>query len=311
MDHPRYSTGYAALWNTLGLMVETHMLKPYAKRVDGTYHLMRQMIAITEKEGAQIKALRARDSTRTKYGAFYPTRWKIDSSQTSTLAFKGYKVDTLVSAVTGLPRLKYNRDSTFTKPVVYFDTFTPTDSIAIPKAYIIPKAWNEVLDLLALNQVTYEVLKKDTVMQVEAYEIVDFNTVKAPYEGHYLHYNTQVEARVKAVAFTAGDIVVPTDQPSFRYILETLEPQCVDSFFNWNFFDTILQRKEGFSPYVFEDTAARMLEQDTVLRAAFNERRATDPTFAQNGYTQLDWLFKRSPLYESAHNQYPVYRVLP
>ena len=27
MDSPRYSTGYTTLWNTLGMMVETHMLK--------------------------------------------------------------------------------------------------------------------------------------------------------------------------------------------------------------------------------------------------------------------------------------------
>jgi hypothetical protein len=140
---------------------------------------------------------------------------------------------------------------------------------------------------------------------------VDFNTVKSPYEGHYLHYNTQVEMSVKDVAFKAGDIVIPTDQPSFRYIMETLEPQSVDSFFNWNFFDAILQQKEGFSPYVFEDTAAKMLEQDTVLRAAFHEKKRGDQNFAKNGYAQLDWLFKKSPLYEAAHNQYPVYRLMP
>jgi len=29
LDSPRYSTGYTTLWNTLGMMVETHMLKPY------------------------------------------------------------------------------------------------------------------------------------------------------------------------------------------------------------------------------------------------------------------------------------------
>jgi hypothetical protein len=32
-DAPRYSTGYTTIWNTLGLMIETHMLKPYDKRV--------------------------------------------------------------------------------------------------------------------------------------------------------------------------------------------------------------------------------------------------------------------------------------
>jgi hypothetical protein len=311
MDHPRYSTGYTTLWNTLGLMVETHMLKPYAKRVEGTYQLMKEMIGIAEKEGVRIKELRQREMGRSKYGTHYPTAWQIDSSQTKSLSFKGYKVDTLVSDVTGLPRLKYHRDSTFTKPVTYYNVYKPIDSVPIPKAYVLKKAWNAPLELLALNQVAYEVLKKDTVLQVESYKIVDFNTVKAPYEGHYLHYDTQVEISLKDVAFKAGDIVISTDQPSFRYIMETLEPQCVDSFFNWNFFDAILQQKEGFSPYVFEDTAAKMLEQDTVLRAAFHEKKRGDQNFAKNGYAQLDWLFKRSPLYEAAHNQYPVYRVLP
>ena len=37
MDSPRYSTGYTTLWNVLGMMVETHMLKPYKQRVEGTY----------------------------------------------------------------------------------------------------------------------------------------------------------------------------------------------------------------------------------------------------------------------------------
>jgi hypothetical protein len=56
-----------------------------------------------------------------------------------------------------------------------------------------------------------------------------------------------------------GDIIVPTQQRAKRYLIETLEPQGSDSFFNWNFFDAILDRKEGFSDYVFEDVAAEML----------------------------------------------------
>lgn len=58
MDYPRYSTGYTTLWNTLGMMVETHMLKPYKQRVEGTYELMKVMIEITEEDGEQIAKLR-------------------------------------------------------------------------------------------------------------------------------------------------------------------------------------------------------------------------------------------------------------
>ena len=108
----------------------------------------------------------------------------------------------------------------------------------------------------------------------------------------------------------AGDFLVPTDQPGVRYLLETLEPQAVDSFFNWNFFDIILQQKEGFSPYVWEDLAKQILERDPVLQAAFEQRKAQDPDFAQNAYAQLDWLHKHSVHYEKAHLRYPIVRVL-
>lgn len=39
MDSPRYSTGYTTLWNTIGMMVETHMLKPYKQRVENRMNL--------------------------------------------------------------------------------------------------------------------------------------------------------------------------------------------------------------------------------------------------------------------------------
>jgi len=91
--------------------------------------------------------------------------------------------------------------------------------------------------------------------------------------------------------------------------LETLEPQAVDSFFSWNFFDTILQQKEGFSPYVWEDKAVEMLEQQPQLKKAFELKKSENTDFANNWYAQLDWLHKQSVHYEKAHLAYPVYRL--
>ena len=109
--------------------------------------------------------------------------------------------------------------------------------------------------------------------------------------------------------FKKGDYLIKTDQPGLRYLLETLEPQAPDSFFNWNFFDTILQQKEGFSPYVWEDKAKELLEDDTQLKNEFEEKKEKDSDFANNWYAQLDWLHKQSDNYEKAHLQYPVYRL--
>ena len=52
-----------------------------------------------------------------------------------------------------------------------------------------------------------------------------------------------------------------------------------------------------------------MLQSDPGLRMAFERKKSEDADFRENAYAQLEWLFKRSPNYEAAHLQYPVYRV--
>lgn len=310
MDSPRYSTGYTTLWNTLGMMVETHMLKPYKQRVEGTYHLMNKMIAIAEKDGSKIKELRKNARTQHQNWKHYPVTWAIDTTKSSTLDFKGFEADTLRSEVTGFKRLKYDRTRPFTKAVTYQNYFMPIDSVEIPEAYILKKGWRKITALLDRNEIAYTMVKEDSIIAVESYRIADYKTQQQPYEGHYPHYDTKVDKTIKSILFSEGDIRIPTNQTGVRYLLETLEPAAKDSFFNWNFFDVILQQKEGFSPYVFEDEALQMLQNDAALQTEFELKKETDKVFAANWYSQLDWLFKRSEHYETAHMQYPVYRVL-
>ncbi|ADV49622.1 M14 family peptidase [Cellulophaga algicola DSM 14237] len=309
IDHPRYSTGYTSLWNTLGLMVETHMLKPYKKRVEGTYELMRKMIEISETDGQKIKELRENYSENVQNLEYYPLKWEIDSTQTTTLNFKGFEADTLISEVTGFPRLKYNENKPFTKPTKYYNYYKGSESIKIPKAYILKKSNFKIITLLTKNEIAFTRIKKDTVVEVESYKIKEYKTYTNSYEGHYPHYDTKIAKSNQKVQFQQGDIYIPLKQKGIRYLIETLEPAATDSFFNWNFFDPILQQKEGFSPYVFEDIAAELLKTNSLLDEAFRLKKATDEAFAKDWYAQLEYIYQRSEYYEKAHNQYPVYRV--
>ncbi|MBW8200709.1 M14 family metallopeptidase [Flagellimonas abyssi] len=309
MDHPRYSTGYTTLWSTLGLMVETHMLKPYKQRVEGTYALMQSLIEVVEKEHDKIKTLRKETLEKNLELSEYYFNWQVDTTKTSTLDFKGFEVEQLTSEVTGLPRLKYNRDKPFTKETTYQDYFYPVDTVTVPAAYIVKKSWKRVIERLDANKIQYTAIKKDTTLLVEGYTIEDYDTRNAPYEGHYLHSNTKVTKHTKKVHFREGDLLIPTRQPGIRYLMETLEPQGADSFFNWNFFDTVLQRKEGFSPYVFEDVAIKMLQQDSLLLQEFETKKEAELNFANNWYAQLNWIFERSEHFEEAYMTYPIYRV--
>ncbi len=308
-DSPRYSTGYTALFNTLGMMVETHMLKPYGKRVEGTYELMKSFIAIADKDAQKINQLTQNDLTKYKEGNTYPISWKIDSSQSSTLNFKGFEGEMIPSKITGAKRLKYNTNKPFIKEVTYYNYFKPSNTVTIPEKYIIPKGWWNVKELLKLNNIKITYVTKDTIITASVYKIKSFETVNNAYEGHYMHYNTETEFNTELVQIRKGDYMVSTQQEGVRYIMETLEPSAPDSFFNWNFFDTILQQKEGFSPYVWEDMAAEFLENNPEIKKEFEAKKIVNPEFSANWYAQLDWIHKQSPNYEKSHLRYPIIRV--
>jgi len=270
---------------------------------------MRSMIKIVDRDSEKIKELRQNTIASNKKLKSYPLDWTIDTTKTSTIDFKGYEGSMIPSEITGAQRLKFNRNKPFIKEVTYRNHFVPKIEVSVPKAYIIPHGWHNVVELLELNDVEMTRFENDTTLTVEAYRIKDYNTRTNPYEGHYPHYKTQIETKSMEMTFNKGDLLVKTDQPAIRYLLETLEPQAPDSFFNWNFFDTILQQKEGFSPYVWEDKAKVLMRADPKMHINFNLKKTYDKEFADNWYAQLDWIHKQSGYYEKAHLQYPIYRI--
>lgn len=308
MDYPRYSTGYTTLFNTLGMMVETHMLKPYKQRVEQTYLLMHSMLTLIDNDYKNIKELRQQQFKLYNQANTYVLDWKIDSTKTTTLKFKGYEGNYINSKVTSGKRLFYNRQKPYTKDITYYNFVAPKNSITIPKGYMISKNWHKVINLLKMNNIELIQLKKDSIFTVESYKIDTYKTVTSPYEGHYMHYNTKVKTSTQKIRFNKGDYFISTSQPNIRYLLATLEPEAPDSFFNWNYFDTILQQKEHFSAYVFEDKAELILEKNQKLKALF-EAKKSDSAFAKNSYLQLDWIHKNSNHYETSHLQYPIYRI--
>lgn len=308
-DSPRYSTGYTTLFNTLGLMVETHMLKPYKIRVEQTYELMLSAFDFTETNSVIIKDLRLKATAELLAKKTYPIQYKVNQEKYRDLYFKGFEGKMIDSKVTNGKRLFYDKTKPFERVIKYYDEFAVTKEIEIPSAYILPQGWHKIVERLDHNNIEYSLLVKDTLIPVEVNHIKDFNTRKSPYEGHYLHYNTIISTSSENINFKKGDLYISTNQNGVRYLLETLEAEATDSFFNWNFFDTILQQKEGYSSYVFEDVAAQLLAENSSLKKEFEEKLKTDEAFSKNPRMQLDFIYKKSPHYEKAHLRLPVFKV--
>ncbi|WP_281632102.1 M14 family metallopeptidase [Flavobacterium luteolum] len=310
VDSPRYTTGYTSLFNTIGFVVETHMLKKYAERVKMTYEYMKTTLDFTDANYQKIKDLRIKNLEQYQPKKSYTLKWELDSTKATTFSFLGYEAGYKKSDATTGNRLYYDRNKPYKKDVPYIKEFKSVKEVVIPTAYIVPRGYWNIIDLLKNNNISFKPIKNDTIIEVESYRITDFKTVPSAYEGHYLHRNTTVTSKIVKMAFAKGDYIVPTNQKGVKYLVEAFEPEGVDSFFNWNFFDPILQQKEHYSEYIFEDTAGQLFKENPSLKAELEAKKQNDREFAKSSQAQLDWIYKHSVYYEKAHMQYPVNRVL-
>lgn len=308
-DEPRYSTGYAALFSTIAYMPETHMLKPYAQRVRATYDLLRTFVEKASVHAAPLLQQRKKAIENTIRRKDFPLEWNPDKSRYSLIPFKGYEAGTKISSATGLPVLFYDHQKPFEKEVKYYDSYVPGRIVTRPARYIIPQGWWAVIDLLKLNGVQMLRLKSDSTIEVTVYHIDSLKSSPRAYEKHHRNSQVAVSASKRKVLFLKGDYMISLDQPANRYIVEMLEPAGDDSFFSWNFFDAVLQEKEGYSQYRWNDVAEKYLESHPDLANELKTRKQSDSSFARNGAAQLNFIYKNSPWYEPAHLVYPVYRV--
>ncbi len=308
-ETPRYSSGYAALFGTFSFIPETHMLKPYRERVTSTYDLMETFIHKASSAAKELLSVRKKDAAEMLVQKQFPLKWNIDKSKNSSITFKGYEQDSALSEATGLSKMFYNRNKPYSREVKFFNNFKPENIIEKPKAYIIPAGWYDVVERLELNGIKTSKFLKDTIIPVSFYKIDEYKSRPTPYERHHGNYGVKTTKFKENKTFLKGDYLVELNQPGNRYIIEMLEPTGDDSFFAWNFFDAILQQKEGYNDYRWEDIAADVIKKDFQLQQKLAVKKVAEPAFAKNPSAILNYIYKNSVYYEKGHMRYPVYRV--
>ncbi|MBC7534441.1 MAG: M14 family metallopeptidase [Ferruginibacter sp.] len=308
-ETPRYSSGYAALFNTLAFITETHMLKPYDRRVRSTYDMLKTFIEQAAPNSETLISFRTIAKQSSLIQREFPLSWSPDTTRFSEISFKGYETDSVKSEATGLRKMFYDHSKPYTRKIKFFDVFNPDNVIKKPVGYIIPQGWYAVIDLLKLNGVVLKQFAHDSSMLLDVYHIAEYKSYTRPYEKHHKNYGVKTSSSKQLISILKGDFLIELNQPANRYIIEMLEPTGDDSFFAWNFFDAILQQKEGYSDYRWEDLAAEVLKNDPVLNEKLEIKKTADPAFAANASALLDYIYKNSIYYEAAHLRYPVYRI--
>jgi len=311
LEVPRFSTGFTALHNIIGFMPETHMLKPFKDRYDSMRALVEVTLAYTIANAEEIKGLRAAAKAAQRKQKEWAVTWSMDEANPAKFHFKGYEAKRHPSVIGDYIRLSYDRSKPWARDINWFTHFKADTVIKAPKAYVIPQAWREVIERLQWNGVEMTRIESPTTVQAQYYHVAEAQPRAHAYEGHMFHDVVQVEKREGSFNLNVGDWHVSLDQDNARYAIETLEPQAHDSFFRWGFFNSVLEKKEAISDYVFEDLALEMLQTEPELKAKFEAWKEANPALLSNQEAVLHFIFHNCKRHaEPEWRRYPVLSIV-
>lgn len=308
---PRFSNGYAAVKNRPGLLIETHMLKPYKDRVFSTKAVIETTLdLILEIPGGIKKMNKKADEFVIKNYLEdknpFPLSLKRNSDYDSLL-YRGIEYDMVFSEVAG-DSVKFYNGKAFDEVIPFYNHLVPNRTITAPEAYYIPAEFSYLGERLKFHGIKYKVLTEDVKVNKGVYRFGNVKFASSPYESHiqpeFDHTKSTADGTIKA-----GGILVSTNQKNLPVILHLLEPDGPDSFLSWGFFNMIFERKEYFEFYSMEPIASKMYEENPDLRKEFDEKVKSDSSFAADSYKRLNFFYERSPYYDKAYKVYPVVRV--
>jgi len=311
---PRFATGYAAIRNRPGLLIETHVYKPYKSRVRGTYDLLRHTVEEAGRAKASLlSAIQKADDDTIRKGRCSSTASPFPlllaiTEKVEQIDFKGVEYKIEESDISGSKRIVYG-----TKPIDIkiprYDTARIDRSVTPPTAYIIPPQYKDVISLLRAHGLKLITRTASQEVDIESYRLSEPKWATAPFEGRITVTAKQTLLREKRI-FPAGSVVVALDQPAAEVAIHLLEPDGPDSLLFWGFFNSIFEQKEYGEAYQIEKLAEKMLARDPVLKTEF-ETRLKDESFRKNPRARLNFFYERSKFYEAQRvGVYPVGRIL-
>ena len=302
-----FSEAYTTARNCPGILLETHMLKPYKDRVLSTYHIIVETLRIIASDKANFQNTIAQAKKNDLDLKELPINMQSEMNDTLWVDFMGYHFDTVYSDITGGWYYAYDTTRPETRRIRSIRSTRPEKTLNVPKEYIIPAQYAEVINIVKAHGFEMNLLKSEKTLKVSTYRFDNVEFAPRPSEGRcrVAHFDTQ--EITKEVTFPKGSAVVKTSQNGVRLLMTVLEPEMQASLFESGFFNQVLQRVEYFEVYKMEPMAQEMLAADPFLKEQFEAWKASFPKDKQpSQYAILNWFYERSPYCVKNYLVYPL-----
>ena len=307
---PRYATGYFGLRNVPSILVETHAIKPFDRRVKANALFLAALLDLTGRNGAAL--LSAREKARAEARATAPgspvvVEAATDRGKPEPVDLPAFVWKEEISPVTGKPVVRYDTAQKTTISVPLYRHAKAVATVPRPAAYVIPAGWPNLEERLKAHGIRYAVFPAARTLEVGVTRVKSPQFAARPFQGR-TRVSAAVERKTETREIPAGSLYVPLDTELAPLAVFMLEPEGGDSLFAWGEMTTALEQKEYIDLRVLDPMAEMMLKDDPTLKAEWEER-LKDPTFAEDGRARWEFFYRRTPYWEDSLGLLPVFRL--
>jgi hypothetical protein len=302
---PRFSHTYGDIRHMASILIENHALKPFEQRVLGTYVFLEQAINSLGDHFEALQAAVESDSNQPKESI--PVKFKFRETVADSIQFLGVASSKVTSEITGVEYVKWEgKPITQVVPSLLMDV--PELSVSIPKAYWIPAEWGNLIEKMKKHGIELETLTEAKELKLEFSTVGNYKMGNQPYEGMMRVQSSELDQTYKTLSLNPGSVRVKTDQALGELVVILLEPESVDSFFQWGYFNTIFTQTEYMETYIMEPLIAKMLAEDAGLKTRFESKKASDADFAKSPRAIYQWFYAQTPYFDKNWKVIPVGR---
>lgn len=239
--HPRYLVNQFGLRNRIAILSETFAHLKFYDRIHAAHTFATEILEYTHKHAGEIQSIN-------------------EESERASIALIKEKAGTVKKGVrfqmvpTEEPftlrtydhfsytdedgKTQYVRKANIINvpDVNNYSAFKATIESTVPKGYLIPAEFVNIIEKLRAHGIVVEQLEKAQKFSGEVFSIEEYKVAKRPFEHHKMA-TLSGEFSPQKKRFPAGTYHIDLAQPLANLIFYLLEPQSDDGLVTWNFFD--------------------------------------------------------------------------
>jgi hypothetical protein len=229
-DRPRFGTNYAGLRNRMAILSEAYAYLTFEDRVLASKYFVEEILDFAYENAHEIRTIIEAADGVSVVGKELALSADFKQSEKEVQILMG-EVEEIRNPYSG--EMLLNRLDVRTPTMMFeYGSFSPTESIIAPSAYVISADQDAVIERVRMQGIQTRTVLRDSSAVVQRFLISGKDVSEREYQGHF---ETKVDGSYESATVTipAGSVIVRVDQPLGRLAFSLLEPRADDGLLNW------------------------------------------------------------------------------